>query len=63
MLDTNFWILVTRNKIYVCVVDTENGNNNGTSAELKDEEESESSVHEDENSEEETSQINSMLLN
>ncbi len=49
--------------IYICVLDIENVNN-GSSAESEgDKEESEPSVNEDECSEEETSQINSMLLN
>ncbi len=52
-----------KQNLYICVLDIENVNN-GSSAELEgDEEQSEPSVNEDESSEEETSQINSMLLN
>ncbi len=52
-----------KQNLYICVLDIENVNN-GSSAELEeDEEQSEPSINEDESSEEETSQINSMLLN
>ncbi len=52
-----------KQNLYICVLDIENVNN-GSSAELEgDEEQFEPSVNEDESSEEETSQINSMLLN
>lgn len=62
MLDANFMILVNRNTIYVFALDIEN-DNNGSSAELEGEAESEQRVNEDGNLEEGTNEINSMLLN